>query len=79
MLILIKMFARLFGGNKMKQSLVIQNNCIFIDGEQFELPKPFRNTGLNVTQCDGRLYVNGFELVNGKWKHTLAAIWHYIF
>lgn len=63
----------------MKQSLVIQNSCIFIDGEQVELPKPFRNTGLNVTQCDDRLYVNGFELVNGKWKRTLAAIWHYIF
>lgn len=63
----------------MKQSFVIQNNCIFIDGEQVELPKLFRNTGLNVTQYDGRLYVNGFELVNGKWKRTLAAIWHYIF
>lgn len=63
----------------MKQSLVIQNNCLFIDGEQVEFPKSFRNKGLNVSQRDGRLYVNGFELVNGKWKRTLAAIWHYFF
>lgn len=63
----------------MKQLLMIQNNRIYIDGEWIEVPKQFKNTGLNVTQHDGRLFINGFELVGCKWKRTLAAIWHYLF
>jgi hypothetical protein len=35
-----------------------------------------RMTGRSVTTINGTCYIDGFELVNGKWKRTFWAIWH---
>lgn len=59
-----------------------RQNCIVLDsGKLFfngiELPPlPSRRKGINQTVIDNKIYVNGFELTNGKWKRTFAA-WLY--
>ena len=32
--------------------------------------------GHNSTIIVNKVYLNGYELVNGKWKKTLRALWH---
>jgi len=36
-------------------------------------------TGKSITTINGKCYIDGFELVNGKWRRTLAAFWHKYF
>lgn len=62
----------------MIQKITITNNTIYINGEDVRPPKKFKH-GFNVTQSNGRLYVNGFEWRNGKWERTIPAIWNNLF
>lgn len=48
-------------------------NRVWINGK--ELP-PTKGKGTNVTQIDGKVYINGYEFKKGKWRRTLAALWH---
>lgn len=64
---------------KTVQKCTIVNGKLFINGEQIELPKHSLNSGLNITQHNNKLYINGYEQIDGKWRRTLAAIWHYLF
>jgi hypothetical protein len=32
--------------------------------------------GNNITTINGKCYIDGFELVNGKWKRTFWSLWH---
>lgn len=34
---------------------------------------------VNISQVGNRLYVNGYEYRNGRWKRTLRAIIHALF
>jgi hypothetical protein len=36
-------------------------------------------TGRSVTTINGKCYIDGFELIEGKWKRTFWATWHRIF
>lgn len=54
----------------------INGNQVIINGEKLP-PAPCpccRSTVVN-----GKVYINGFEFKNGKWRRTLAALWHYLF
>lgn len=33
-------------------------------------------TGNKITVNDGSCMIDGFELVDGRWKRTFRAIWH---
>lgn len=35
--------------------------------------------GNNITTINGKCYIDGYELVKGKWKRTFWALWHLIF
>jgi hypothetical protein len=35
--------------------------------------------GNNSTQINGKVYIDGYELVDGKWTKTLKALWYKIF
>lgn len=36
-------------------------------------------TGTSITTVNGKCYIDGYELKNGKWKRTFMALWHLIF
>ena len=37
---------------------------------------PCPGKGHNSTIINNKVYLNGYELVDGKWKKTLRALWH---
>ncbi|MEK4427651.1 hypothetical protein MHB54_00175 [Paenibacillus sp. FSL M7-0802] len=36
-------------------------------------------SGKNITTINGKCYIDGYELVEGKWKRTFWSLWHRIF
>ena len=53
--------------------VVIVGNEVIINGVKMP-PCPVK--GHNSTIINNKVYLNGYELVNGKWKKTLRALWH---
>lgn len=61
----------------MKNTTVIQsNNLLIVNGVRMEKPK---GAGNNVTVINGKVYIDGYELINGKWKRTIKALWYKLF
>lgn len=50
---------------------------IVINGVKYPLPKKCK--GNTITQINDKIYVNGYEFKDGKFKRTLKALWHYLF
>ena len=63
-------------------NLIIQNgqevryskDRIVVNGVIIPNPPKFKEN--SVTIIDNRLFVGGYEYINGKWKRTLRALWH---
>lgn len=55
---------------------VVIGNRVTIDG--IELP-PCPTKGRCTTIINGKVYIDGYEFVNGKWKRTLRGLWHLLF
>jgi NDP-sugar pyrophosphorylase family protein len=53
--------------------VVVVGNEVIINGVKMP-PCPVK--GHNSTIINNKVYLNGYELVNGKWKKTLRALWH---
>ena len=62
----------------MKQSTVITSGKIFVNGVELP-PLPNNQKITNSTVINNKVYVNGYEFKNGKWKKTFKAWWHKIF
>jgi hypothetical protein len=60
-------------GSVISSNTAVVGNEIVING--VELP-PCPAEGRNVTVINNRVYIDGYEFVNGKWKKTLRALWH---
>ena len=30
----------------------------------------------DIFEKDNKVFIDGYELINGKWKRTLKALWH---
>ena len=43
-----------------------------------ELP-PVPSKGCSSTVINGKIYIDGYEFKDGKWKRTLKALWHLLF
>jgi len=54
-------------------SIVVVGNEVTIDG--VKIP-PCPGKGHSSTIINNKVYLNGYELINGKWKKTLRALWH---
>lgn len=57
----------------------IQNGTYICDGQVIingvKLP-PLPTGYRNVTMINNKVYIDGYEFKNGKWKKTLRAWWH---
>ena len=51
----------------------IVTNKVYMNGR--ELP-PVPSEGYNTTVINGKVYIDGYEFKNGKWRKTLKALWH---
>lgn len=53
--------------------VVVIGNEVIINGVKMP-PCPAK--GHNSTIINNKVYMNGYELVDGKWKKTLRALWY---
>ena len=56
--------------------IIVGNKGVFINGKEYPLPD---GKSTNSKIIDNHVFVNGYELKNGKWKKTLRAIFHKYF
>ena len=61
------------GTNKLE----IIGKHIFVNGKLTDGVPP--SNYYKVSQVNDRLFVNGYEYIDGYWKRTLKAIWHKLF
>ena len=63
-------------------NIQVSNNCVVCGNKVFingvELP-PVPSKGYNSTVIDDKVYIDGYEFKNGKWRRTLRALWHLLF
>lgn len=57
----------------LNSGVVVIGNEVTING--VKMP-PCPTKGYNSTIVNNKVYLNGYELVNGKWKKTLKALWY---
>lgn len=58
--------------NTNKNSCMIVNGEIYINGEPAP-PFPKKIKKINLVQINDKIYLNGYEYVNGEWKKTLKS------
>lgn len=66
--------------NVIKNSIVSSNSGVVVIGNEViidgvKMP-PCLVEGHNSTVINNKVYLNGYELINGKWKKTLRALWY---
>lgn len=61
-----------------EKGTMVLGRSVYIDGKKIPDP-PCDMNNVNITTIDKKVYINGYEYKNGKWKRTLVALWHYLF
>lgn len=57
---------------------IIIGNRVWINGEELP-PVPTKRKSHCSTQIDDKIYIDGYEFKNGKWRRTLKALWYLLF
>ena len=62
-------------------SVSITSDYVRINGNVYPIPEHVkRNHGSNTSIVNGKCYINGYEVTKeGKFKRTIAALFHLIF
>ena len=55
---------------------IISKDRVVLNGVEYKPPKGKANY---ISVINNKVYIDGYELVNGEWKRTLNAIWHLLF
>lgn len=63
----------------MVSNCTISRDNITINGNSIPPPPGKRCGRVTATIVNNRIYINGYEYVNGQWKRTLRAFLHYLF
>ena len=53
--------------------VIVIGNEVIIDG--IKMP-PCPGKGYSSTIINNKVYLNGYELIDGRWKRTLRALWY---
>ena len=57
---------------------IIIGNRVWINGEELP-PVPTKRKSHCSAQIDDKVYIDGYEFKNGKWRRTLKALWYLLF
>lgn len=61
---------------QLNNGIMVVGNRVTINGEKMP---PCPTEGNKSTIIDGKVYIDGYELINGQWKRTIKALWHKLF
>ena len=59
-------------GSNIISGTAIINGTVIVNGVELPPPPSCRST----TTINDKVYIDGYEFKNGKWKKTLRAWWH---
>ena len=65
------------GNTVIQGNISVYGGKVFIDDKPMH-PCPASDTS-NVVIINKRVYISGYELVDGQWEHTLKALWYKYF
>lgn len=55
----------------------VDKKVTIINGVEYQWDKKLK--GNSITTINDKVFVDGYELINGKWKRTLRALFHWLF
>lgn len=55
------------------------NGYVVINGERISPPPGCSKGYCHTTMIGNKVFINGYEWKDGKWKRTLRALWYLIF
>ena len=61
---------------QIENNTMVIGNQVWVNGVKLP-PAPCK--GHSSIVINGKVYLDGYEFKNGKWKRTLRALWHLIF
>lgn len=66
------------GSNKItSDGIIISGRKIYVNGKEYDIPEHIKCH--STSMIDGKIYIDGYEFKDGKWKRTLASIWNWVF
>lgn len=60
------------------KEILLDGEYLYYLGEKYPLPKICKN-GSRVTMINDKVFINGYEFKDGKFKKTLKALFHKYF
>lgn len=63
--------------NIIGQGVVVANRTVTINGVKYPFLPNMKGT--NVSNVNNKVYIDGYELKNGKWRRTFKALFHMLF
>lgn len=62
------------------QTIMLDSSSLLVNGVAYELPENIKHrSGHNLAQVNNKIYIDGYEFRNGKFRRSLAALFHMIF
>jgi hypothetical protein len=62
------------------QTIILDKSSLLVNGVAYELPKRLQNrSGHSLVQVNQKIYIDGYEFQNGKFRRSLAAFFHMLF
>ena len=61
-----------------KYQISMEDNKLLLNGKEIELPNKLSKCQ-SISMINDDIFVNGYQLINGEWKHTLKAFWFHHF
>jgi len=66
------------GNIQSANSVIINNDKVVIDGKELP-PAPSHGNNHTTSIIGDKVYINGYEWKDGKWKRTFMSMFHLLF
>jgi len=57
-----------------RNSVSVNNRTVTINGLSYPMLESMHGNSSSI--IDNKIFIDGYELKNGKWKKTIRALWH---
>lgn len=66
--------------NQNGQTIMLDSSRLLVNGVAYELPESIKNrSGHSLAQVNQKIFIDGYEFRNGKFRRSLLALFHMIF
>ena len=66
--------------NQNGQAIMLDSSSLLVNGVAYELPESIKNrSGHSLAQVNKKIFIDGYEFRNGKFRRSLLALFHMLF